>query len=105
MTESELKPSGPDKIYLEPCCIDPSTGRQWCEDDVWPDCGSHEQGGIEYVRADLARTHPPEYARLIEAAEAARKWMEPRWQDTPNGLLNSLTAAIAAFKGNPNAQG
>ena len=54
------------------------------------------------------RTHPPEYARLIEAAaEVLQKYRRITPQDTvvSSTHLDNLAAALAAIKGNPNAQG
>jgi hypothetical protein len=47
--------SGPERIWLEPeCCADPSVGRTWCKDNVWPLCDCDAQAeATEYVRADL----------------------------------------------------
>jgi len=58
----------PDRIWLEPnCCADPVTGRQWAQDNPWPngDCElTCEATGVEYLRADLVAE--------IEAAAFAR---------------------------------
>ena len=48
----------------------------------------------------MIRTHPPEVARLIEAAEAILEW---RRINDP--LRWNLIAALAAIKGTDNAQG
>lgn len=46
-------PSGdPKVIYLEPpCCVDPTYGRTWCENDRFECEGGNE--ATQYIRADL----------------------------------------------------
>jgi hypothetical protein len=76
--------SGPERIYLEPeCCIDPGTGRLWCEDDVF-ECedGKH---AVEYVRADIA-------AQTERAAVVA--WLRSRKWPVNTRLCKDLADAI-----------
>lgn len=75
MTDPVDRPD-PDRIWLEPsCCADPSEGRTWCADNVWPngDCDI-QAPGVEYVRADLAGA---ERDRLVtEVARLTRRNQE-----------------------------
>ena len=97
MTENELKPC--------PFCgcgqttTAPEHPWSW-----WVGCKACS-GGISHeteeqaIRAYNTRTHPPEYARLIEAAEFVR-----RLYPTAFGI-DELAAVLAAIKGTDNAQG
>ena len=72
--------------------------------------------GIAKDAYALGRTHPPEVARLIEAAEAAEVTLNecrnilraklPSLADNVIGpVAEELAAALAAFKGTPDDQG
>jgi hypothetical protein len=52
---AEAVATDPERIWLQPaCCVDPNSGRLWCEDSVWPDADDCNVIGVEYVRADRA---------------------------------------------------
>lgn len=56
-SDTRMAETDPKHIYLQPeCCVVPSDGRQWCEDDIW-DCEDGAKA-TKYVRADLAPSPP-----------------------------------------------
>jgi hypothetical protein len=59
-----------ERIWLEPAPGDPTTGRQWCQDDVWTAMAADYDGALptEYVRADLAAAHSDAAALAMRAA-------------------------------------
>ena len=80
-----LREADHERIWLEPRgWVDPSVGRQWCQDKVWPEEDCVEEP-TEYIQADLARTPPlssPEQiervARAIYEADCALDPIAPR---------------------------
>lgn len=58
-----------ERIWLQAAIdADPSTGRMWCQDKVWPD-DAEDSEPTEYVRADLFAAIQSEVGRLREALE------------------------------------
>ena len=76
------------RIYLQPrCCVDENEGRQWCQDNVWPNDSECEETGVEYVRADLmqsARTPSDQGVGEAEREVVARA-IDPIWMNPPTG--------------------
>ena len=114
MTESELKAwafanSGIRCIGFGET-ITEARGR--CALTAHPHYDGDEDSLINRVAAALNRTHPPEYARLIEAARKVEPFLDAiicyastMDEHAPNKIVHEFRAALAAIKGNPNAQG
>lgn len=93
--------AAPDRIFLQPeCAVDPyGEGRQWCEDDVWEECGEPgcECKAVRYVREDLAHQTPPATqpgATVGEAIAVKLREMFPDWeQDQLESIANELSQA------------
>jgi hypothetical protein len=66
-----------ERIWLEnEKDADPSVGRLWCKDKVWP-TDSEDGEPTEYIRADIAAA--ARAAALEEAAKVAeQQWKRPR---------------------------
>lgn len=60
-------------IWLEAECADQSCeGRQWCQDNIWEDCCSCDDGShkpTKYVRADIADALRAALGKIADEAE------------------------------------
>jgi polyhydroxyalkanoate synthesis regulator phasin len=66
--------SDPKHIYLGPACQKDGDGREWCEDDVWPEC----ECGCSSVKYMLESDAQSQLAALREELAVANHEIESR---------------------------
>ena len=113
MTESELKPC-PFCGHADPLLIThrSDAGNEYSVKCYQGCCEIADEYHDAAVRDWNRRTHPPEYARLIEAAEKVAPHLDAiicyastMGEHEPNRIAHEFRAALAAIKGIDNAQG
>ena len=115
MTESELRPC---RVCGRDCIIQhfPNANAMlWmCSSalDKSAECGADCYLSANAWNDYRPRTHPPEYARRIEAAKTARAdirnacdWVAQPYREAMKRALDGIDAALAAITGTDNAQG
>lgn len=81
----------PKVIYLGPACQKEGDGREWCEDDVWPQC----ECGCSSVRYVLESDAQSELAALREENKKVQK----RYEDMTDRAVEFEAAAESAELG------